>query len=287
MALDEIAADPADTVRKCGALIVFASTYNGEPPDNARAFYEWISALTVTDARDVFPLNFAFAVFGVGSSLWRKYMSVPTHIDQRLDALGGDRMLGMARSDMTQYRVHEDFGVFCAALMFSMGVKFGVGNVGAGASALHSTRVLEATGGVPSLANTLSLRIVAQPSARGILRTNAAAAMIGDNGDTSASAQTTTAQVKSKRRVKIASGRKVATTAAPQSPSTDGGVALVSGHVEQFSATKPHPQSSPMRVLSVVNLTALARVTSGAAIAALLAVDTDSSAVGVSNSTLR
>jgi cytochrome P450 / NADPH-cytochrome P450 reductase len=75
--------------------LIVASSYNGQPTDDARAFLAW---LTGGDAAlDGAPL---FAVFGVGDHNWADtYQAVPKLIDERLTELGGTPLVPRASAD--------------------------------------------------------------------------------------------------------------------------------------------------------------------------------------------
>jgi len=100
-ALDEHVGPPP----KRGGLVVFCASYNGAPPDNASKYVEWLR-------KEAAPGAFAdvkYVVFGCGNSEWTAtYQSVPRFIDERIAALGGERIAargeGNAREDLdSQY----------------------------------------------------------------------------------------------------------------------------------------------------------------------------------------
>ncbi len=85
----------ADALPKDRPVVIVAASYNGQPTDNAARFVRWIEGAE-PGAADGVP----FAVLGVGDRNWAAtYQRVPTLIDERLDALGGDRLLPRAEAD--------------------------------------------------------------------------------------------------------------------------------------------------------------------------------------------
>ncbi len=86
---------------KQGGLVIFCASYNGAPPDNAGKYVEWLR-------NEAAPDSFAgvkYVVFGCGNSEWTAtYQSVPRFIDDRIAALGGERIAargeGNAREDL-------------------------------------------------------------------------------------------------------------------------------------------------------------------------------------------
>ncbi len=75
--------------------LIVASSYNGQPTDDARSFLSW---LTGPDAAlDGSPL---FAVFGVGDHNWADtYQAIPKLIDERLTELGATPLVPRASAD--------------------------------------------------------------------------------------------------------------------------------------------------------------------------------------------
>jgi len=84
-----------------GGVILFCSSYNGAPPDNAAGFVKWLESGLTADALN----GVKYAVFGCGNSDWAAtYQSVPRLIDERLSAHGAQRVYvrgeGDAREDL-------------------------------------------------------------------------------------------------------------------------------------------------------------------------------------------
>lgn len=77
------------------AVLIVASSYNGQPTDDAREFLAWLTSDGAALQGD--PL---FAVLGVGDHNWADtYQAVPRIYDERLTALGGRRLLPRAEAD--------------------------------------------------------------------------------------------------------------------------------------------------------------------------------------------
>lgn len=78
-----------------GAVVVVSSSYEGQPPDNARKFVSWIRDLPTGSLDGV-----RFAVFGCGNKDWaRTYQAVPTAIDEHLAAAGATRIVERGQAD--------------------------------------------------------------------------------------------------------------------------------------------------------------------------------------------
>ncbi|MEB3022667.1 bifunctional cytochrome P450/NADPH--P450 reductase [[Mycobacterium] crassicus] len=89
--------DFADALPKTDAIVIVASSYNGQPTDDARAFLAWLlgADATLEDAP-------YFAVLGVGDRNWADtYQAVPKHIDERLTELGAQPLIPMTSADVS------------------------------------------------------------------------------------------------------------------------------------------------------------------------------------------
>ncbi|MET9293903.1 cytochrome P450 [Streptomyces sp. NPDC003077] len=76
-------------------VVLVAASYNGQPTDDAAGFVRWAEG-----ADDGAAAGVPFAVLGVGDRNWAAtYQRVPTLLDERLAALGGDRLLPRAEAD--------------------------------------------------------------------------------------------------------------------------------------------------------------------------------------------
>ncbi|MFF7408268.1 bifunctional cytochrome P450/NADPH--P450 reductase [Streptomyces lydicus] len=126
-------------------VVIVAASYNGQPTDDAAAFVQWLKT-----APDDAAAGLPFAVLGVGDRNWAAtYQHVPTLIDDRLDALGGHRLLPRAEADAS-----GDLGgtvkQFAALLRTQLLTRYGdPASVGASAPDDEDTgyTVTEVTGG--------------------------------------------------------------------------------------------------------------------------------------------
>ncbi|MEW1672114.1 cytochrome P450 [Streptomyces noursei] len=76
-------------------VVLVAASYNGQPTDDAAAFTAWLGTAPEGAAAGVH-----YAVLGVGDRNWAAtYQQVPTFLDDRLAALGGERLLPRAEAD--------------------------------------------------------------------------------------------------------------------------------------------------------------------------------------------
>ncbi|WP_438823752.1 cytochrome P450 [Bacillus sp. JJ1764] len=80
---------------KDGVVLIVTSSYNGNPPKNARKFVKWLK-----DAEPASLENVKYAVFGCGDTNWAStYQSVPTLIDEKLSELGAYRVSPKGQGD--------------------------------------------------------------------------------------------------------------------------------------------------------------------------------------------
>jgi cytochrome P450/NADPH-cytochrome P450 reductase len=87
--------DYVDDLPDEGALVVVTASYNGQPPDNAVQFCEWLGPLEAGDLEEV-----QFAVFGCGHRDWAEtYQQVPRRVDEALADAGGQRLLERGEAD--------------------------------------------------------------------------------------------------------------------------------------------------------------------------------------------
>lgn len=132
-ALDDVCDDgslPSD-----GASILILPSYEGMPPDNARAF---VSAL---ERAGPMP-NASYMVLGLGHPDWTTtYHRIPKLVDNRLAELGAQRLMPITLADAS-HDVLGDFEAFCAAVWDHLGV----GEVeGQTAAVLEDVKVLPAS----------------------------------------------------------------------------------------------------------------------------------------------
>jgi cytochrome P450/NADPH-cytochrome P450 reductase len=99
--------DHVGSLPKEGAVVVVTASYNGQPPDNAAKFCQWLQDPSLS--ADAFA-GVEYSVFGCGNRDWAAtYQAIPTLIDVELGKHGAKRMYqrgaGDARGDFdSDYR---------------------------------------------------------------------------------------------------------------------------------------------------------------------------------------
>jgi len=102
------------------AILIVASSYNGQPTDDAREFVAWLFGDDA--ALQGSPL---FAVLGVGDHNWPDtYQAVPKRIDERLTELGGRALLPRAAAD-TSGDLNGTLEEFTGALWSALAEHYG------------------------------------------------------------------------------------------------------------------------------------------------------------------
>lgn len=112
--------DFAGALPETDAIIIVASSYNGQPTDDARVFLAWL--LGEDAAVDGAPY---FAVLGVGDRNWADtYQAVPKHIDERLTELGAQPLIPLTSAD-TSGDLNGTVEEFSTALREALSEHFG------------------------------------------------------------------------------------------------------------------------------------------------------------------
>jgi cytochrome P450/NADPH-cytochrome P450 reductase len=102
------------------AIVIIASSYNGQPTDDARVFFTWL-----LDANTTLNPTPNVAVLGVGDHNWADtYQAVPQRIDERLGELGANRLVARAAADTSGDMVGT-IEEFAGALWSSLAERFG------------------------------------------------------------------------------------------------------------------------------------------------------------------
>ncbi|MEZ0481099.1 bifunctional cytochrome P450/NADPH--P450 reductase [Planococcus sp. SSTMD024] len=79
-----------------GAVLIVSASYNGNPPDNAARFMEWLAAADSAE-------GVTYSVFGCGDRNWATtYQRVPSIIDEQLSATGAKKLIGRGEGDASE-----------------------------------------------------------------------------------------------------------------------------------------------------------------------------------------
>lgn len=87
--------DYAGNLPKNGAVLIVTSSYNGNPPRNARKFVQWLDQAEADSLKGV-----QFAILGCGDRNWAStYQKVPKLIEEKLAAKGASRFSKRGEAD--------------------------------------------------------------------------------------------------------------------------------------------------------------------------------------------
>ena len=105
-----------------GGVLIVCASYNGAPPDNAAAFYQWLQDGMAPDAL----AGVQYAVFGCGNRNWAStYQAVPRFIDDKLAEFGAHRLFARGEGD-AQEDLDGQFRAWRIALWQQVAKDFGV-----------------------------------------------------------------------------------------------------------------------------------------------------------------
>ena len=88
-------------IPKSLAVFVVATYGEGDPTDNAIAFYDWLK-----EGPELTGLN--YAVFSLGNKTYEHYQGFGRYVDKRLEELGGNRVCQIGEGDDNE-NIEEDF----------------------------------------------------------------------------------------------------------------------------------------------------------------------------------
>ena len=97
-----------DQIPKDQPVIVVTASYEGNAPDNAAGFVEWIKVVDADKMKDM-----EFAVFGCGHHDWvSTFQRIPKLIEAELVAKGATAIVERGESDVADGKVFDDFDMW-------------------------------------------------------------------------------------------------------------------------------------------------------------------------------
>ncbi|KAL1914776.1 uncharacterized protein VTP21DRAFT_8034 [Calcarisporiella thermophila] len=107
-------------------VVITTATYNGNPPDNATQFDEWLSSKIENNTNDNPVLDgILYAVFGCGNRQWDStFQAFPKKIDQGFEFLGGERLLPAGVGDANE-DIDGDFSEWSAQFWIALMERYG------------------------------------------------------------------------------------------------------------------------------------------------------------------
>ncbi|MDB6073594.1 MAG: cysJ [Verrucomicrobiaceae bacterium] len=137
----------------CERLLCITSTYgDGEPPDNATAFWEWLNAETAPRLEAV-----QFSVLALGDTNYEKFCQFGKDIDARLEALGAQRVHDRVDCE-TDYDV--PFAAWMAAAIGALPSGLATASAEASVTAATGEALVGETAAVGTKANPYEARLI-------------------------------------------------------------------------------------------------------------------------------
>ncbi|CAK7204228.1 hypothetical protein SEUCBS139899_006982 [Sporothrix eucalyptigena] len=95
-------------------VVIVTASYEGEPPDNAGLFVNWLKSLKEDGAKGV-----SYAVFGCGHRDWAQtFHKIPKLVDSQLAACGAERLVPIGTTDAAEGNMFEDFEAWEDGVLF-------------------------------------------------------------------------------------------------------------------------------------------------------------------------
>ncbi|KAL4873964.1 hypothetical protein BDV12DRAFT_205389 [Aspergillus spectabilis] len=90
-------------------IVIVTSSYEGQPPDNAKQFVSWLEHLD--DQNEAAPLkDVSYAVFGCGNKEWAQtFHRIPKLVDSLLEKVGGTRLSELGLADVSTDELFSTF----------------------------------------------------------------------------------------------------------------------------------------------------------------------------------
>ena len=102
-----------DALPRDHPLVIVTASYEGQPPDNAARFVEWLESSQSQSFRGV-----KYSVFGCGHKDWRETLHrIPKLIDKTLEERGAKRIYNFGAADVSLGNILDDFGLWQDGLL--------------------------------------------------------------------------------------------------------------------------------------------------------------------------
>ena len=147
----------AGRLPKEGAVVIVTSSYNGQPPDNARAFVAWAGNVPAGALVGV-----RYAVFGCGNRDWGStYQAVPQLLDERLAHAGAQPLVARGEAD-ARGDFFGDFERWYVPLWGALAEALGVSSVTVAEGPLYVVETVASAGSELIKQNKLDLATVVE-----------------------------------------------------------------------------------------------------------------------------
>jgi cytochrome P450/NADPH-cytochrome P450 reductase len=149
--------DAAGRLPREGAVVIVASSYNGQPADNARAFSTWLAGVPAASLSGV-----RYAVFGCGNRDWvETWQAVPRRLDAQLQGAGAQSLMERGEAD-ARGDFFGDFERWYAPFWETLERSLGVTAGPVASGPLYQVEVVPSAGGELVKQNRLDLATVTE-----------------------------------------------------------------------------------------------------------------------------
>ncbi|KAF7593413.1 hypothetical protein BBP40_011515 [Aspergillus hancockii] len=103
-----------DNVPEGDPVVFITASYEGQPPDNAAHFFEWLNGLKGTELGQV-----KYAVFGCGHRDWSAtFLRIPKAINELVERNGGSRLCDIGVADAATSDMFSDFDAWGESVLW-------------------------------------------------------------------------------------------------------------------------------------------------------------------------
>ncbi|KAE8324698.1 cytochrome P450 [Aspergillus sergii] len=111
-----------ENIPRDNPVIFITASYEGQPPDNAAHFFEWLNGLKEPELDGVI-----YSVFGCGHHDWSAtFLRIPKAINDFIEKHGGTRLCDMGMADAANSDMFSDFDTWSELILWpAINLKFG------------------------------------------------------------------------------------------------------------------------------------------------------------------
>ncbi|KAB8217645.1 cytochrome P450 [Aspergillus novoparasiticus] len=111
-----------ENIPRDNPVIFITASYEGQPPDNAAHFFEWLNGLKEAELDGV-----NYSVFGCGHHDWSAtFLRIPKAINDLIEKYGGTRLCDMGMADAANSDMFSDFDTWSELILWpAINLKFG------------------------------------------------------------------------------------------------------------------------------------------------------------------
>lgn len=117
-------------------VVIVSASYEGQPPDNAAVFTEWLKSTEASKFTGA-----QYAIFGCGHRDWvSTYQKIPTFFDRKLAEKGAKALLPRGETNVAASTIFDDFDAWTDQLWIALGSEESTGEEGLDLELMSSNR---------------------------------------------------------------------------------------------------------------------------------------------------